>query len=763
MKDRKDSHLENLQDLSKNQFEEIIKIMKDLYDKLSNNSKIDVVGINILFNQISKSQLCIHGHLEIMIADIDKLDVGCELKDEQPYDILTNILNTQIKDEKGVYKEKQGVRIDLNQVDNMRALEILHIYETKMKQIIKHARRLQTGEINRQNYIDNLLFNRISPAPVCYVYLTYYRDKLFLSIVPEIILEPIDYAIELKNERDLYSLKINQYAKEDKYRVMKQITPLVRPSIKVSTEGIYTKNVNELKSEIKEAIEHEDRFIIRSIPEEIIRHAKESKENVSQTAFSINRGNSLGQLYFKKLNITKIKKRYKGNYIQLWKNNYEILSNLIPLNDFYGIIETEDGEIFEFSKIINEGKLLCNGRIHSWSTVKEIFNKVLIYINKVEEYKKMTGRIIGFDTSIWNFTTDFKLFDLDPPRLLDNIEDKSFMDPDDINHCKRTFYRNFNEIGMKANLLATVIIGLQDGNFKIKDLPNNWLKYLINSLCNSINNQKEKENILRIFNGFIEFIPDFSKHPIDIILREINKQNIGEKIMKTVSENKNQQFIFVTGPSESGKSGGIIHIEKKYPDNVKHLKIRDIFPEVYRDSNSSLTYNEWYENESTYNFENFWDRYIEKARKMSEGADIVLMDTMYGVKEIQHLYKRLGKYLGVLYIDASEEKRIQREYQRLRTDSPYSNRKADLSVTIEQVTERTRKKDEKKKKLGTFEYKDLAYEQDGTIVVRPNGIRFSKIIENNGTLQELYDKLDSYIDQEIKKVKNRKELTQEER
>ena len=50
--------------------------MKDIYIKVSNESEYNVVGINILFNQISKSQLCIHGHLETMIADIDKLGLG---------------------------------------------------------------------------------------------------------------------------------------------------------------------------------------------------------------------------------------------------------------------------------------------------------------------------------------------------------------------------------------------------------------------------------------------------------------------------------------------------------------------------------------------------------------------------------------------------------------------------------------------------------------------------------------------------------------
>ena len=51
----------------------------------------------------------------------------------------------------------------------------------------------------------------------------------------------------------------------------------------------------------------------------------------------------------------------------------------------------------------------------------------------------------------------------------------------------------------------------------------------------------------------------------------------------------------------------------------------------------------------------------------------------------------------------------------------------------------------------------------GTIVVRPNGIKFSEVINNNGTVEELYEKLDLYIESEISKVESRKEKTQEER
>ena len=254
LKDRKDSHIENLQNLSRKQFSEIIQIMKNLYNILSNKSEYDVVGINILFNQISKSQLCVHGHLETMIADIDKLNLGCEIKDVKPYDVLARLLNEQIKDQRGIYKENEGIRIDLDLVDQMEALKILEKYETKMKQIITHGRKLQRGEIQSRNSIDDLLLHKMSPAPLNYVYMTYYRDKVFLSIVPEIILEPISMIENIEDERDLYSLKINQYAQNNNEKVMRQFTPLVRPSIKVSGDCESTNNINKIKKYIKDLL-----------------------------------------------------------------------------------------------------------------------------------------------------------------------------------------------------------------------------------------------------------------------------------------------------------------------------------------------------------------------------------------------------------------------------------------------------------------------------------------------------------------------------
>lgn len=213
-----------------------------------------------------------------------------------------------------------------------------------------------------------------------------------------------------------------------------------------------------------------------------------------------------------------------------------------------------------------------------------------------------------------------------------------------------------------------------------------------------------------------------------------------------------KKFIFVTGPSESGKSGGINYIAENYGDKIKHLKIRNIFPEVYKDSGSIKEFQDWYDGEYRDNFESLWDRYIAKADEMSEGRDIVIMDTMYGVKTIQYLYSKLGNDLGVLYVDADFDKRVEREYKRLRTDSPRGTRKANLTITMDEVIARTNKKDASKAKKETFEYKDLIYIGDTIGVGNRNlAVPFSYVIENNGNVEDFHSKLDTFAKYEITK------------
>ena len=173
---------------------------------------------------------------------------------------------------------------------------------------------------------------------------------------------------------------------------------------------------------------------------------------------------------------------------------------------------------------------------------------------------------------------------------------------------------------------------------------------------------------------------------------------------------------------------------------------------MYKDSGSTKEFQKWYDYEFENNFESLWDRYIAKADKMSGDKEIIIMDTMYGVKTIKYLYSKLEENLGVLFIDAEFNKRVEREYNRLRTDSTISDRKADLTITMEEVAEKTKKKDASKRKKETFEYRDLVYFGD-TIIVgdREQETPFSYLIDNNGTLQDFYSELDKYAVHEIEK------------
>lgn len=267
-------------------------------------------------------------------------------------------------------------------------------------------------------------------------------------------------------------------------------------------------------------------YIIKEVPQKIIETVLNQNDNSPKvmTSNTISSGVIEGRIFYKKLNMEKIRKVYQGDYIELWKNNYELLFKILPLNQIYGIIEKDDGSIYEFSKAIEEDKFLSGGTKQTWSQFEDLYIKILNHINTIIAYQKESKNLIGIETAIWNFTIDGKLFDLDPPRLLQLQENSSFTKKDDINQSKRTIYRNFTEIGMKTNLLATTIIGMRDGNFSIPNLPNNWCNILIQELIESIQNSGQRNKIETVLNGKAKFNPNFTKHPIDIILNEKEKR-----------------------------------------------------------------------------------------------------------------------------------------------------------------------------------------------------------------------------------------------
>ena len=224
----------------------------------------------------------------------------------------------------------------------------------------------------------------------------------------------------------------------------------------------------------------------------------------------------------------------------------------------------------------------------------------------------------------------------------------------------------------------------------------------------------------------------------------------------TKERGKDKIFIFVAGTSESGKSGGINYIKDNYSE-VQHIKIRDVFPKVYEDTFSNLSFEEWQNFEETRDLNNFWRLFVDKVYEIvDDDKSIIILDTMYGVDGMIELYNILGDKVNLLYIDAPFNERVIREYNRLRTDSVNGIKKADINITLEDVVERTIKKDEKKNKKGADKLPKLTYSPDAkTIRIAETGEKFTFVINNNGTIEEFYNALDNYMMEKLIQAKTK--------
>ena len=250
LKDRRVLKKENLQDLSEEELIELKDIIKDIYIVLNKNLfEGSLVGINILFNQISKSELCIHGHVELMIKDIHKLSLGCSLSNNMPYDPVTSIINDKIENMSDFIKLPQGLRMLFNNSEK-KCLQILESYEIYIKELVSFAKNIN----NPSNQLEERLYYNISPAPSNSVYITYYRDNYILSIVPSITLDTLNISDLKNNDEQLYCLKINQYTKNDDSLLMNEVAPIVRPSIKVMSSSVEGDNVKKLVKTVKEVL-----------------------------------------------------------------------------------------------------------------------------------------------------------------------------------------------------------------------------------------------------------------------------------------------------------------------------------------------------------------------------------------------------------------------------------------------------------------------------------------------------------------------------
>ena len=182
-----------------------------------------------------------------------------------------------------------------------------------------------------------------------------------------------------------------------------------------------------------------------------------------------------------------------------------------------------------------------------------------------------------------------------------------------------------------------------------------------------------------------------------------------------------KKFVFITGPSESGKSGAAEYMEKNF-DDIRHLKMRD----VIRIANSK----------ADDNTEQFWREYIDTAEQMSEGKSIIIMDTLRKPES------------ALILSEASLKNRVIREYIKLK--------KEGKKFSVEDVMQRTKDKDIEKEKCGLKGIRNLIKGQDGKLQLEGTGELFSHIINNDGTIDELYEKLNQFVF-ELQK-ENKKEI-----
>ena len=195
----------------------------------------------------------------------------------------------------------------------------------------------------------------------------------------------------------------------------------------------------------------------------------------------------------------------------------------------------------------------------------------------------------------------------------------------------------------------------------------------------------------------------------------------------------NKEYVFVTGPSESGKSGAAEYMEK-YFDDVKHLKMRDIIKMASSKVND--------------NTEQFWNEYINMATTMSEGKSIIVMDTLRKPESAIILSRLLKDRMHILYIDAKLKNRVIREYTKLINEGK--------NISLEEVLDRTSKKDREKERFGLGKIKTLVKDNEGSVKLQGKGNLYPTIIDNNGSLDELYRRLEEFINNI--KLKNKEDI-----
>lgn len=209
---------------------------------------------------------------------------------------------------------------------------------------------------------------------------------------------------------------------------------------------------------------------------------------------------------------------------------------------------------------------------------------------------------------------------------------------------------------------------------------------------------------------------------------------------------KFEKIVALAGVSESGKSHAARRLAAQ--PNVEHHKIRDVFTDVRGQLALDAPMREPQADPDSLEM---WGRFVTTldARKHSPDTTIAVIDTLTGARGLTNLYAAAGGRLALLFITADEDVRVQRELARLHEDSPYTDRRADPSITYDDVLAQTREKDGRKIGAGLLQYLQAGINPAGEVDL--SGAYAGRgdlvtVIHNNGSLEEFNHTLDAYYD-----------------
>lgn len=142
---------------------------------------------------------------------------------------------------------------------------------------------------------------------------------------------------------------------------------------------------------------------------------------------------------------------------------------------------------------------------------------------------------------------------------------------------------------------------------------------------------------------------------------------------------------------------------------------------------------------------NFWFDFILLTSSHAFNNDFIILDTLHGINAIKNIYKILNDNVNLIYIEASLNNRVYREYIKLRKNS---------NITIDEVANLVRIKDKSKEKMGSSHLKELSIYNDELLIDQDCLYTpFTYVVNNDGNIENFKNQLIN-VSQDIR-YKNR--------